>query len=460
MMWLQGPAGVGKSALAQSCAQEIGTKLVAAFFFSRPNTRDDPERFFVSIAYQLTTKYPLYRDKLDEKISQDLSLLHKSIDGQFQELIVAPLQELQDEGQDLAEGVVLIDGLDECSEEDAQCTIIDMISASVRDRTTPFIWAFFSRPKPRIVAQFSAPHVHPLCWQLTLPVSREADGEIKLYLRGAFASIRTQYAIPWTAYWPSNGDIQELVDRSVGLFIYPTSIIRYVSKGGALGPEGQLQQVLRHPGQSSSNPWTHLDAFYTLIMAQIPKEMLPNTLKLFLSLQVVSRRYPVVAAAILGFSMSTFSATLSKLHSVVKLSHSGDGSPYDISFYHASFTDFLTDPSRSKYFYLRTPERCAALLTDVVSFFDKGVDIGVCLPLWLSASTNKTFLATVPWYDPHLADEMKRSLESAAFDMFWKLGSHAIFEQPLLERLSEFDFRKSCMAGKSMRMILKGSSIT
>lgn len=379
MMWLQGPAGVGKSALAQSCAQEVGPKLAAAFFFSRPNTRDDPARLFISIAYQLTTKYPTYRHKLDEKIYWDRSLLQKSIDVQFQELIVAPLRELQEEGGGIAEGVIFVDGLDECAGEDAQCTIIDIVSASVRDRTTPFLWAFFSRPEPRLVGRFAAPHVHPFCWQLNLPVSREADGEIELYLRGAFESIRTQYDIPSTVNWPSDYDIQELVDRSVGLFIYPTSIVRYVSKGGALGPEEQLRQVLRHPGKSESNPWTHLDAFYTLIMEQVSKEMLPNTLKLLLSFQVVQPQFPLVAAAILGFSMATFSAALSKLHSVLKLARSDDGEPRDISFYHASFMDFLTNPERSKDFCIRTPERCGMLLIDLISFFDKGVDQGTHL---------------------------------------------------------------------------------
>lgn len=37
---------------------------------------------------------------------------------------------------------------------------------------------------------------------------------------------------------------------------------------------------------------------------------------------------------------------------------------------------------------------------------------------------------------------MKRRLESAAFDMFWQLGSHATFNEVLLQQLSEFDFRK------------------
>lgn len=443
MMWVQGPAGVGKSALAQSCVKEVGAKLAAAFFFSCSNAHDDPARLFASIAYQLTTRYPLYCDKLDEKIYRDSSLLQKPIDVQFQELIIGPFQELQGEGKWITEGVIFIDGLDECIGEDAQCTIIDVISASVRDQTTPFIWAFFSRPEPQIVAQFSAPHARSLCWQLNLPVSREADGEIKLYLQGAFENTRTQYDIPSTPKWPSDGDIQELVDRSVGSFVYPTSVIRYVNTGGALGPGERLQQVLRRPGELVSNPQAHLDAFYTLVMEQISKEMLSITLKLLLSFQVVQSQLPSVVATLLGLSMSAFSTALDELRSVLKLIRSDDGQPRDVRFYHASFKDFLTDPERSKGFYLRTPERCGALLGDIISFFDEGVDRGNNLLFTTEIRLmDRKSPVVIPWHDPRLADDMKRRLESAAFDIFWQLGSYAKFDEVLLQRLSEFDFRK------------------
>ncbi|KAF9443940.1 hypothetical protein P691DRAFT_653273, partial [Macrolepiota fuliginosa MF-IS2] len=54
IFWLKGPAGVGKSAISQSCAEMFAARkrLVAAFFFSRPNQRDNPQRLFTSIAYQ------------------------------------------------------------------------------------------------------------------------------------------------------------------------------------------------------------------------------------------------------------------------------------------------------------------------------------------------------------------------------------------------------------------------
>lgn len=266
----------------------------------------------------------------------------------------------------------------ECAGEDAQCTIIDIICASVREKTTPFVWALFSRPEPRIVSHFTAPDVNLPCWHLTLPVSHDADGDVELYLEDGFRGIRTQYGFPSMMSWPSKDAIQEIVRRSKGLFVYPTGVIRFVGDGGPLGPEEQLRLILDLPSKLTGNPWSHLDAFYTLIMRGIAKDMVSNALKLLslACLQYAEARVYEVAADVLGLSLPTYCAALSKLHSVVEFTYTSNGFS-QIQFYHASFTDFLLIPERSGRFCVKTPETCASLLTDVIKFFDKSPG-GVC----------------------------------------------------------------------------------
>jgi len=67
-MW--GPAGVGKSAIAKSCAEKTAEEgmLSASFFFSRTQHVDDPLQFFTTIAHQLTMEIDEYRKALDLKI--------------------------------------------------------------------------------------------------------------------------------------------------------------------------------------------------------------------------------------------------------------------------------------------------------------------------------------------------------------------------------------------------------
>ena len=154
--WMRGPAGVGKSAIAQTCAEKLKETghLGAAFFFTvnkRSNPlRSNPLRLFTSIAYQLTTALPDYRAAVDDRISKDKSLVEKKMPSQFGSLIVEPIQELQKQGKRIQAKAIFIDGLDECASKDAQAEIIEIIASSVRERSTPFHLAIFSRAEPRI----------------------------------------------------------------------------------------------------------------------------------------------------------------------------------------------------------------------------------------------------------------------------------------------------------------------
>ncbi|KAF9445229.1 hypothetical protein P691DRAFT_785506 [Macrolepiota fuliginosa MF-IS2] len=120
MLWMYGPAGVGKSAIAQTCSEDLAerNKLGAALFFSRSvglNQRDDPHRLFPSLAYQIATKLKPFGDILDERIQDDPTLVTKSMKEQFQELLVKPLSCLGPGAAGVVGGlVIIIDGLDEC----------------------------------------------------------------------------------------------------------------------------------------------------------------------------------------------------------------------------------------------------------------------------------------------------------------------------------------------------------
>ena len=93
MYWMRGPAGVGKSAIAQTCAEKLkDTGHLGATFFFTFKRYDNPLRLFTSIAFQLTTVLPDYHDAVNERISKDRSLVGKKISAQFRSLIVEPLQ--------------------------------------------------------------------------------------------------------------------------------------------------------------------------------------------------------------------------------------------------------------------------------------------------------------------------------------------------------------------------------
>jgi len=82
IMWMYGPAGAGKSAIAQTIAEMCDEEilLLASFFFSR----NDPSRSTVkppiaTIAYQITLNLPDARDAILGAIERDPLIFSKSL---------------------------------------------------------------------------------------------------------------------------------------------------------------------------------------------------------------------------------------------------------------------------------------------------------------------------------------------------------------------------------------------
>ncbi|KAF9444817.1 hypothetical protein P691DRAFT_778006 [Macrolepiota fuliginosa MF-IS2] len=447
VLWLHGPAGVGKSAVAQTCAKDMGSRLGATFFFSRPNGWNDPATFIPTIVYQLATKYPAYRDRVDAIILHDSLVLGKTIDVQFHELLVEPVRELRNQESEIGEDIVIIiDGLDECDSKDAQSTIVQVITSSVHQQSTPFLWAFFSRPEPHIRSTFSTEQATEICWQLTLPVSRGADQDIEAYLRDGFKTIRAKYDLPAAFPWPSEEDIHQLVEQSAGLFIYTTSAIRYVDGPGISGPEERLRSVLGlGTTETKDNPLANLDRFYMLIMEQIPEGTLLNTI-LLLSMWCCIRPFLSSSGvcAILKLSLTGFYAAVNNLYSVLEMKYIKNGMPGGLSFYHASFGDFLEDKKRStQKFYVRRDDvldRLDHLCTEALCNASNGTnDENLDVLSWPGARNSEICFATFVYLvyytsrrDVHLRTESLQQLSRVNWNI---VGQCFPDSRLLLERI-------------------------
>ncbi|KAF9450281.1 hypothetical protein P691DRAFT_665641, partial [Macrolepiota fuliginosa MF-IS2] len=349
IFWLKGPAGVGKSAIAQSCAEEFAAqeKLAAAFFFSRPNRRDKSQRLFTSISYQWASKRKPYAEILKSTIHDDPTIVNKDLPHQFHHLFVSPLQELIANGENIPEHVVIVDGLDECAGAAAQQAIVEIVAGSIRNSTTPFIWLFCSRLEPHLIATFNSPEVSAVTHQEELTVSRAIDNEIAKYFMDELAKIGREYDLPLP--WPRERDVGTLINLSSGLFIYASTVVRFIGDRNSLGPESQLRAVLALATTvtkgTSDHPLSELDLFYLLIMQCIPAKILQTVQWILLAMTVYTIGTDVEPnRQLVGLSPSEFRAACRTLHSVMKFDKGW------ISFYHASFMDFMQDLQRSRQF--------------------------------------------------------------------------------------------------------------
>jgi hypothetical protein len=352
---MQGPAGAGKSTVAQTLSEALGVKLAATFFFSRANHWNQPEKFIPTIGYQLCTKYPSYRKAIEAIIDRDPFVLQMNVEAQFQELIVKPLRLLSfEEHEAIIDTIIIVDGLDECDGVDAQRDIIATITKSAANGTSPFLWAIFSRPEPYIVSTFTRA-IH-ICWFLTLPAASYANEDIEAILRDGLETIRVKHHLQ--ANWTSERDMGQLVEQADGIFIYTTTAIRFLdgnqdsesagSRPQSSPPGDRLQALLASPGGSRSH-LSKLDQLYLLIMDQVPKDTLPLTLLVLSARHFTNAHTIPVLSSVLGIPEVDIRSSLRTLHPVVE--ETGDSS-HSLRYIHTSFIDFLVAVERS------TPEYC------------------------------------------------------------------------------------------------------
>ncbi|KAF9443084.1 hypothetical protein P691DRAFT_680260, partial [Macrolepiota fuliginosa MF-IS2] len=401
LFWMKGPAGVGKSAVAQTCVERLKDmgRLGAAFFFA-VRIRDKPSQLFPTIIYQLCTEFPDYGDLVDRHIHRDKTILNKTVATQFRVLVIKPLQELEKSGKCIGKRIaIFIDGLDECESADAQCEIIRTIAAAARDRTTPFCWAFFSRPEAHIEGTFAIADIINITCTSVLPISDDADGDIELYLRSSFENILRRRNILLKSQWPSDDDIHTLVRAANGLFVYVATAVRFIAQPGSLLDKSLhaiLAAISNHGYKymaigTPTSPFAELDAFYMLIMQRIPTQILPAVL-LFLNFLCISshglsanQRSVILISNLLGCSELTFKAICNQLSAVVHVQNQDESLPssHDVDtsqpfqfanndiigrlrdfiitklggsvlLYHKSFRDFLIDSTRSGPFYIKS----------------------------------------------------------------------------------------------------------
>jgi hypothetical protein len=417
LLWANGAAGVGKSAVAQTCATDLQKtlELGAAFFISIPKRHNDPDKFFTSIAYQLATRLrpatSIYGSVLEDTIRRDPGILTRSPAVQFRELIVGPLLGILAEGgrepgsdappQRHQKALIIIDGLDECDGTEAQCEIIRIISQATLDYPDlPLIWAVFSRPELHIEATIKS--FGSLWWNVSLPITQSTYKDIEVYLGDNFARIQGRYRLSFPGSgldeWPSKKQIKALTDRSAGLFIYAATIVRYFDDIRLVEREKKLENLLlrgsiHQPSSSTTenSPLTQLDSFYTLIMNQIPTQNLSYTRNILFVLanELYTGSLTVDRISnLLGYSKSTALSVINSLRSVLVLENevvSSGGTQQEqqqplpaqpqkevkVAAYHYSFIEYLRLPGRSREFCVFDDEcrlfwsrRCLQILSE------------------------------------------------------------------------------------------------
>ncbi|KAG8710690.1 hypothetical protein FRC11_004227 [Ceratobasidium sp. 423] len=344
-MWISGQAGMGKTSIATSLCQRLDNiRAFAGSFFCQ---RDDPEssdplQLINNLAYEIGNRCSPYAQEVSTAIHSNRTLCNAHLSLRYEGLIKRPLKKLRSLSMPTTL-VVIIDGLDECSDCSSReqilhqlydmSRIVPWLKVIITGRSVAELQAFFRKncPDEPIV------HLHKY----------DATPDIHAYIEGQLGELAD------TERWPLDS-INQLCTKSQGVFLWATLATKFIKKS-AFPALPRLRKLLNN---QKSLVTDHFDAMYTRALRTAIDENEDEDkdahLRSIGAILAISEHEPptipdlqhhfLVAGQIDQLTLEQIVKNLAPLLLVL------DGGR--IRFHHASFKDFVTNPLRAGEFHI------------------------------------------------------------------------------------------------------------
>jgi NACHT domain len=387
--WLNGLAGTGKSTLAKSVARLAADQglLGASFFCSRDEAdRSDGGLIIPTLAIQLSDTDPRFREELVAEIKGRRNIGYALPSEQLQKLVINPLKKTRLPTQRI---VIIMDALDECKDDQKIYKILEALSLHIS--SVPALKVLVtSRPEPATRLAFRDPlSRHSDIFFLHDVRQNVVDKDIRV-----FFTIRLQemakrrrledLAEDWipSEDWPPAELIRQLVSKASGLFIFASTVCKFVDLPGDI--EDRLKEIAELPTNENEGR-LGIDQLYRKIVEsaitpffrnsdiQKCRSILGTIILLMnpLSLNDLSR--------LLGHKPTSVAGLLRNFHSVLAMPRNNDKAGV-LRIIHTSFRDFLTSPARCD-----NPKMCvlpatqhAAIAMSLFRRMEEGLKKNIC----------------------------------------------------------------------------------
>ncbi|KAF8997197.1 hypothetical protein BDQ17DRAFT_1411513 [Cyathus striatus] len=251
----------------------IRRTLGASFFFWRgSSTRNNEGQLITTLAYQLAEGNKELRQYILSELEDNPQIVDMPLETQFQKLILEPCHKVPHER--LLIRAIIIDGLDECIGEEIQVAIMQMLARAVRYDGFPLGIFITSRPELHLQEVFNTKEIIFATNIISLDCIPGVLQDIRMVLQSGFSRIqnnpRFKKALkPVLRPWPSADNIEKLVQRSSGQFIYTATVLKYISSPDH-NPASQLEIVLGiRDSSTESSLLADLDLLYQEIMSRV-----------------------------------------------------------------------------------------------------------------------------------------------------------------------------------------------
>jgi hypothetical protein len=382
--WLNGLAGMGKTAITQTIAERTFAegKLGASFFCSRDfEDQSNLRLIFPTLAVQLARKYSDFRPLFVPLVLSDPGVVHESLYKQMQKLIVQPLRATK------ISTVIIVDALDECRDEEPTSAILSVLGQFVSE--IPNVkFLLTGRPEPRIREGFRLPLLVDATDVFVLHEvePNQVDDDIGLFFRNKFSEIaRRRHGLD---DWPTKEQLDLLCKRAAGLFVYAMATVKFIDKQST-SPRKQLDLLLGSPESSlreaktKLRAGTTLDSLYTSILQGAfgdddDPDNDPKVRSVLGAMMLAANPLsPSTIAMLLGFDNDEVFPLLSSAQSLLILHEDVDRPARP---FHKSFPDFIVDPDRctNQRFYISPPNHHLQLLIGCLGLMDRTLEKNMC----------------------------------------------------------------------------------
>jgi hypothetical protein len=215
MLWVNGMAGTGKTAIASTFAKNMDEQgiLWASFFIDRQHAeRRDPHRIVQTLAYDLAKHNHAQIQALWAFLRDNPTFESMPCKDQVRHLIEEPL----DVGCPKTL-VIVIDGLDECVAPDGVSLLVTLVTTLAHHPVKLFVT---SRNESQIISKLcDLPHT-PLNLQ-----EMAVSGDVRLYWEHNLDELcRTRRLLDWKPII----SLELLVELTGHLFVYATTILKII----------------------------------------------------------------------------------------------------------------------------------------------------------------------------------------------------------------------------------------
>jgi hypothetical protein len=363
LFWLYGIAGCGKSAISHRLSKSLSDKeRLGACFFCKRDDKDhnNPRKVLPTIAYQLACKVAKFRISLSSALENKAALSEDTSVSEQYELLFASIENDDSKDSKQEDFIIVIDALDECGDRHTRAKLISELVKLSKLSWLKIILT--SRSESDISGALSSSGISG-----TDLFGYHAYEDIAVYLESLKSG-------PMKI---SSDDCQKLVQASCGLFIWISTVIRFLERERE--PEKYLGQILTKQGAAGAEQ-NLVDMYSTILKAASRNGKDKCHMQTVLAVIHEASLYEPMPFDALSDVLPSINHKL--LHSIVddlsSVVYKDENNHDALRVYHPSFLDFLGDKSKCQDFWVNKHVIREELAKGCLKFMQCNLKFNIC----------------------------------------------------------------------------------